>query len=306
MSRDTGGDEGSAEQPATGVVSTDSNVPFLPDADLRLYCARCAKGMEPEHVHSQLQLSLLFEPGICDYSWRDAAGSCHEAHIVGPQFLLIAPTVPHACHWQKEADLIIVYIESRLRELLLPTGSASFVTSDGVAGATQDLVVWQLAATLREVILERNAGDAQLVHDVAASVARRALKVLSGALPLGAPGAPKLSDERRRAVDEHILANLARDIHVADLARKAGLSLQHFTALFTATTGLSPYKYITRRRMLKAYEMLQPGQYRIAEVATAVGFPDQGYFTFRFKQYFNFSPRSVLLQTRTEPVKSPN
>ena len=200
----------------------------------------------------------------------------------------------------------MLYVARRLQAEILPGVIAPFVTSDMVPGATRDLVVWQLAATLRQIHFEKNCVDAKLMLEVAGSVARRAMKVLGGLTALALPGQARLSPERMRVVEEFIQAQLRYEIHVEDLARKVGLSLAHFTTVFTATTGLSPYKYITRCRMLRAREMLQTGEFRIGEVATAVGVPDLGYFSFRFKQYFSYSPRSVLLQGRSEPAKSPS
>jgi len=288
-------------------VYSGTSIPPFPGSNVSLFCDHCGEIHEPEHVHQQLQLSLVFEPGICDYTWRDAAGVCHQQHVVGPKFLIVAPNVPHTCHWHKDAEVIILYIDAPLREQLLPHWTDPFLTSDAVAGATQDLVVWQLAGSLRSIYFERSTLDSQLLHSVAATVVQRALKVLSGALPLGVPGIPTLSQERVAVLDIYIAANLGnRDLHVADLAKKVGLSLPHFTALFTATKNLAPYEYITRCRMLKAYDLLKAGNCRICEVALAVGFPDQGYFTKRFKEYFRFSPRSVLLHTHLEPAKTPN
>ena len=274
--------------------------------NLSLLCERRECGVQPEHRHDQLQLTLLFEPGTCLYSWLDADGAPHEQAITGPQFLWLAPQVAHGSRWDKAADRVVLYVARRLQEEILPGVIAPFVTSDMVPGATRDLVVWQLAATLRQIHLERNYVDAKLMLEVAGSVARRAMKVLGGVMALGLPGQAKLSSERLRLVEEFIQAQLRYEIHVEDLARKVGLSLAHFTTVFTATTGLAPYKYITRCRMLRAREMLHTGEFRIGEVATAVGIPDLGYFSFRFKQYFSYSPRSVLLQGRLEPAKSPS
>lgn len=297
---------GSGEPLATDAVYTEANIPPYEGSSISLFCDRCGRGVEAEHEHDELQLSLIFEPGVCDYTWRDAAGEYHEEHVVGPQFLLVAPRVRHSCCWQQESDAVILYIEADLRESLLPDGTLPFVCSSSIAGASSDMVVWQLAAALRQIRTERKEPDTRLLHSVAVTVADRALKMLGGELALGAPGAPKLSPERTRAMDAYIEANLGVNFPIADLARKVGLSVPHFTALCRATVRMSPMKYIRRRRMLKALEMLKSGNHRVAEVALALGFMDQGYFTARFKEFFSFTPRSVLLSDRLEPAECPN
>ena len=55
-------------------------------------------------------------------------------------------------------------------------------------------------------------------------------------------------------------------------------------------TGLAFVGWLTMKRMEKAQELLLMTDNRISEIANEVGFADEGYFTRRFKQKFNFSP----------------
>lgn len=270
-----------------------------------IYCGRRA-GEVPEHSHDCLQISLIFDPGVCDFRWKDAQGTLHVRRLTGPQFLMVAPHVPHSCHWEKESDLVVIYIHERCWREILREGTEGCLVSDCVPGAAQDAVVWQLAWTLREVYFENDETGADLLEEIAGSVAKRTMKVLSGLAHLRAPTGPKLAAHQVKLVEDLIYARLAETIRVEDLAKKVGLSLAHFTLLFTKATGLSPYRFITRCRMLKAKEMLLTGMHRIGEVARAVGFPDQGYFAVRFKEYFHCSPRSVVLHGHVEQVESPN
>ncbi len=273
--------------------------------NLGIFCGR-RSGEVLEHAHDQLQISFLFGPGICDFRWMDADGNRHEQRLNGPQFLMLAPNVPHACRWEKESDLLVLYIEESFWREILSEGISGCSVSDCHTGATQDLVAWQIAWGLRALYFENDEANADLLEELAGSVAKRAMKVLIGLARLRAPSGPKLAGHLVKIVEDFIYARLADAIRVEDLAKKVGLSLAHFTLLFTRATGLSPYKFITRCRMLKAKEMLLTGLHRIGEVASAVGFPDQGYFTARFKEYYNCSPRSVLLHGHLEPVESPN
>jgi len=273
--------------------------------NIGIYCGR-RSGEVPEHAHDQLQISFLFGPGICDFRWRDSDGNWHEQRLHGPQFLMVAPNVTHACRWEKESDLVVLYIEETFWREMLPEGITGCSLSDCHTGATQDLVAWQITWGLRGLYFENDETSGGLLEEIAGSVAKRVMKVLGGLARLRAPSGPKLAAPLVKMVEEFIYARLADAIRVEDLAKKVGLSLAHFTLLFTRATGLSPYKFITRCRMLRAKEMLLTGLHRIGEVASAVGFPDQGYFTARFKEYFNCSPRSVLLHGHLEPVESPD
>src|SRR4051794_11623094 len=78
--------------------------------NLGIFCGR-RSGEVAEHAHAQLQISFLFDPGICDFRWKDGDGNWHEQRLTGPQFFMLGPNVPHACRWEKESDLIVLYIE---------------------------------------------------------------------------------------------------------------------------------------------------------------------------------------------------
>src|SRR4051812_14049321 len=116
--------------------------------NLGIFCGR-RSGEIAEHVHQQLQISFLFDPGICDFRWRDADDNWHEQRLNGPQFLMVAPNVPHACRWEKEGDLLVLYIEGFFWREILREGFAGCTVSDSLPGATQDLVAWQIAWGLR-------------------------------------------------------------------------------------------------------------------------------------------------------------
>ena len=90
------------------------------------------------------------------------------------------------------------------------------------------------------------------------------------------------------------------------LGNPIGLSVAHFSELCRATLRMPPYKYLIRRRMLRALELLKAGNHRIVEVAMAVGFRDQGHFSATFRELFACTPRSVMLHGRIIPEESPN
>jgi AraC-like DNA-binding protein len=63
-------------------------------------------------------------------------------------------------------------------------------------------------------------------------------------------------------------------------------------------TGLAFVGWLTMKRMEKAQELLLMTDNRISEIANEVGFADEGYFTRRFKQKFNFSPSEFRARRR--------
>jgi len=231
------------------------------------------------------------------------SGELREQRLVGPQFYLVPPGQVRGWRWETKVELMELYAEeSFLRERAKgkPTG---VLIPETASGSNRDVVLWQLASTLRQICGENGETDPHLVEIVGGALALRAIKLLCSAQPVPSVIGGVLSPNRLRAVDEFIQRQLAYDIHVADLAKQVGHSVAHFTAVFKNTTGWAPYAYIMRCRMLKAHELLRTGEYRLGEVARAVGYVDQGHFTWRFREHFRYSPKFLMMQSREKSFK---
>lgn len=105
--------------------------------------------------------------------------------------------------------------------------------------------------------------------------------------------------ERQRlgSLIDYIEANLTADLSLSDLALQAGLSKFHFARLFKDVIGLTPHKYVLKRRIEKASQLLKQGE-TIAQIAYLLGFTDQSHFTRVFKQLKGVTPKAFVQQTR--------
>lgn len=92
-------------------------------------------------------------------------------------------------------------------------------------------------------------------------------------------------------VMRYVRDNVHQRITLADAAAAAHLSPSYLTHLLKKETGKTFTDLVTARRMEKARELLAQTRLRIAEIAEAVGFDDEAYFTRRFKKYFHLAPR---------------
>ncbi|NBZ89808.1 AraC family transcriptional regulator [Stagnihabitans tardus] len=77
---------------------------------------------------------------------------------------------------------------------------------------------------------------------------------------------------------------------VADYARKAGMTADHFSALFRGQTGYGPMDYFQRRRIHRACQMLLAPRLNVTEVATEMGYSDAPHFCRMFKQHMGMTP----------------
>ena len=101
----------------------------------------------------------------------------------------------------------------------------------------------------------------------------------------------RLSPLQMQQVKDHIEENLAEDLSLAELAALVPMSEFHFARLFKATTGETPYRYITQRRIERAKVLLSVTQLSVAEVAYRVGFANQSHFTVQFRKLVGATPK---------------
>jgi AraC-like DNA-binding protein len=93
----------------------------------------------------------------------------------------------------------------------------------------------------------------------------------------------------RRARD-HIDRHFAAPLDLAALARVAGVSKYHFARCFEATYGETPLRYLTRRRIERAQDLLRGANLTVTEICMLVGFASLGSFSSRFAQLVGESP----------------
>src|SRR3979490_3079511 len=87
----------------------------------------------------------------------------------------------------------------------------------------------------------------------------------------------------RRARD-HIDGHYVTALELDQLARVAGVSKFHFARSFKATYGETPIRYLTRRRVERAQDLLRAANLTVTEVCLLVGFARLGPFSARFPQ----------------------
>ena len=92
-----------------------------------------------------------------------------------------------------------------------------------------------------------------------------------------------LSQNALRKVTERIEASIEHGISLQALADEAALSRPYFSSAFRQSTGLSPHRYLTQRRLARARSLLRDSALSLAEVALRCGFSSQAHFT----QYFH-------------------
>jgi AraC-like DNA-binding protein len=82
----------------------------------------------------------------------------------------------------------------------------------------------------------------------------------------------------------------AEPLDLDALAAAAHLSKYHFSRCFAETYGETPIRYLTRRRIERAQDLLRSANLTITEVCMVVGFSSLGSFSSRFRELVGESP----------------
>ncbi len=97
-------------------------------------------------------------------------------------------------------------------------------------------------------------------------------------------------DAVRRAVT-YIARHYAEPLTLEGLAAHVGLSPAYFSHLFKAHTGSSFREYLGQVRVEESKRLLTMTSYSLVDIAMAMGFSDQSYFSKVFKKYTGLSPK---------------
>jgi AraC family transcriptional regulator len=110
-----------------------------------------------------------------------------------------------------------------------------------------------------------------------------------------------LSAGSLRRVVEFVDQRLQEDLTLARLAGVAGLSPFHFARMFKRSAGVSVHRFVVRRRVERARELLLLDGASIADIAARVGFCDQSHLSVHFKRLCGISPGEFVKHTRPWP-----
>jgi len=97
-------------------------------------------------------------------------------------------------------------------------------------------------------------------------------------------------DYRILEVLSHIESSLGEALPNRILAENASLATNAFNRLFARELGISPQKYIKKKRIERACALLHHSNYTIDRVAVDTGFADRYHFSKIFKQVTGLSP----------------
>ena len=87
------------------------------------------------------------------------------------------------------------------------------------------------------------------------------------------------------------------ELDLAAVAREAHCSPYHFLRAFQAAYGETPGRYLTRRRIERAKDLLRATNLTVTEICWLVGFASLGSFSARFSELVGQSPTAYRAES---------
>lgn len=103
-----------------------------------------------------------------------------------------------------------------------------------------------------------------------------------------------------RAAKDLMDASFAAELDLGQVAAAAGYSAFHFSRAFQQAYGESPGRYLTRRRIERAQDLLRGSDLTVTEICLAVGFSSLGSFSTTFRRAVGSSPTAYREAARAD------
>lgn len=100
---------------------------------------------------------------------------------------------------------------------------------------------------------------------------------------------------------EYINENYMYDLSLEEIANYTGRSLATFKRDFAKVSDLTPQKWIIRRRLEAAHELIKSGKKKVSEVCFDVGFKNLSHFSKIYKEAYGYAPSVIFKENSINP-----
>ena len=108
-----------------------------------------------------------------------------------------------------------------------------------------------------------------------------------------------------KQIREYIDAHLQEALTLSAIAKAAGYSQYHAARIFKEETGLSPFEYIRRQRLLGSAFALRNGKPRVLDIALDFVFDSHEGFTRAFSNAFGITPKKYASYPKPDGWRIP-
>lgn len=240
--------------------------------------------------------SISYPDGLDNYLLFFTVGGQGEAHVGGKrQFtkageLMIIPPgnpceyfVPHGGNWEfywihikgENAAAVLAYITAQYGSLL----------QMDVSNAVEYI---RLIVNMRYVYMESEIHIIQLISKILFEILEQ-VKTSSHGFQ---------EDSLVLRIISHIEKNYQKPFSLKQLSHDNYMSQEHVIRMFSSKTGITPYRYYRKFRIMKAAQALKYTDISVKQLALQIGYSSLTSFSIQFKKEMGISPSGYRSQNK--------
>lgn len=247
-------------------------------------------GFRVMHWHEDLQFIYVFDGTICIRTLnKEEKLSAREGAFINKNVVHLVEKIG-CCRYKSflfPEFFVSFYIGSPAARL-----TSNITENKGIdVIALRNSAGWhsEVLQILNELAFIERQKDTFYSYEVLSKLSVLWLVILKNVSPPNDP-ADNTTSVRMRKFLRYIETYYMEDISLEDMAASANVSKSEILRCFKTTLRTTPYKYLMDYRLQKAAELLTETDMPIGEIASRIGFGQQGYFGKRFKEKMGCSP----------------
>jgi AraC family transcriptional regulator len=240
---------------------------------------------------SETVLALpLAVPTECNWRWTIDGRSYRDT--ARPGGMLVVPAEVES-HWEVDGKrrLLILSMPHETVQGVLGTASPSRIRDAFWAlgeRAWGDPFVEPLLMRLWEAAALRDPLAGRMADGIVTTILSHLLLRAGGGTGTGPTVA--LPRWRLKRVQDYVDAHIDQPIGLDEMSEAASLSRRHFARSFAAELGVTPHKWLMRRRLDRAQDLLVSTDQPVCDIAQVCGFSSQSHLTSLMRQETGTTP----------------
>jgi AraC family transcriptional regulator len=256
---------------------------------------RCSPGERPEEKPLDQHVLVM----LCSPTWRGEKKVADGTFVptsktVGALTTVPKGPVPFGRSFEK-ADILYCAFGDPLLSAVREELDGRWPLPVSPRSGLHDHAVSEILYLLFAEVESGGASGTLYAESLAHALAVRFL-FLGEYLPTRSSATAVLPQRKLRGIQDLIESRLDADLTLQELAAEIGYSRSHFLRMFRATTGMTPHRYVLKRRLERARQLLEQVELSIAEVAMICGFSSQAHLTLAFRTKYGITPTEYRRQ----------
>jgi AraC family transcriptional regulator len=194
-------------------------------------------------------------------------------------------------HTHTRSEVILCALDSKFVRSILSELDRQPRAEPIIRPKFQDSAIRRLMALLSEEV--RTGGPSGKLYSDSLAHALTIRYLLLGERPThqkADSAVSALPPHALKRVLERIEHSFQSEISLASLAEETGYSRGHFLKMFHTSTGMTPHRYLLKRRIEHARSLLKRREISIIDVAADSGFSSQAHLTQVFREHVGVTP----------------